>query len=150
VRAIPVAQRLVRKLAKLLKVAPDVAGFRTVEWQAGWRAMEKLASPLARLDLRDEEGYEPVYGISRFIPVIGDDVLPDHPLAALAKGAGKEVELLIGTNTEEMNLYFVPPKCAPRSPASSSNGWSVSRIRAPRPRSRPMGWAPRARSPALP
>jgi para-nitrobenzyl esterase len=116
VRDLPVAQRLVRKLAKLLKVAPDVDGFRTVEWQAGWRAMEKLASPLARLDLRDEEGYEPVYGISRFIPVIGDDVLPDHPLAALAKGAGKEVELLIGTNTEEMNLYFVPTKVRAKIP----------------------------------
>jgi len=40
--------------------------------------------------------------------VFGDDVLPHHPVAALKSGAGADVELLIGTNTDEMNLYFVP------------------------------------------
>jgi para-nitrobenzyl esterase len=34
--------------------------------------------------------------------------LPEKPLDALAKGAGADVELLIGTNAEEMNLYLVP------------------------------------------
>jgi para-nitrobenzyl esterase len=126
VRDIPVAQRLVRKLAKMLKVSPDVTGFRKTDWMAGWRAMEKLANPLARLDLRDAAGYEPVYGISRFIPVVGDDVLPEHPLAALAKGAGKEVELLIGTNAEEMNLYFVPTKVRARIPAFIAK-WMVGK-----------------------
>ncbi len=116
VREIPVARRLVRKLARILKVSPDVEGFRKTGWLEGWKAMEKVARPLARIDLRDEEGYEPVYGISRFIPVVGDDVLPEHPLQALAKGAGKEVDLLIGTNSEEMNLYFVPTKVRARIP----------------------------------
>jgi para-nitrobenzyl esterase len=126
VRDIPVAQRLVVKLAKLLKVTPDVAGFATTDWQSGWRAMEKLARPLARVDLRDTEGYEPVYGISRFIPVVGDDVLPDHPLAALAKGAGSDVDLLIGTNSEEMNLYFVPTKVRARIPGFVAK-WMVGK-----------------------
>jgi len=49
-----------------------------------------------------------VFGISRFVPVHGDDVLPQRPLDALANGAGAEVDLLIGTNAEEMNLYLVP------------------------------------------
>ena len=126
VRDIPVAQRLVAKLAKILKVTPDVDGFRTTDWQAGWRAMEKVSHPLARLDLRDDEGYEPVYGISRFIPVVGDDVLPEHPLAALGKGAGKQVDLLIGTNTEEMNLYFVPTKVRARIPGFIAK-WMVGK-----------------------
>lgn len=126
VRAIPVAQRLVRKLARILKVTPDVNGFRRTDWQAGWRAMEKVSGPLARLDLRDDEGYEPVYGISRFIPVIGDDVLPEHPLAALAKGAGRDVDLLIGTNKEEMNLYFVPTKVRARIPGFLAK-WMVGK-----------------------
>jgi len=46
--------------------------------------------------------------LSRFLPVFGDDVLPQHPLLALQDGVGADVELLIGTNAEEMNLYFVP------------------------------------------
>ncbi len=43
-----------------------------------------------------------------FIPVIDGDVLPVHPLAALAAGQGSEVTLLAGTNTEEFRLFFVP------------------------------------------
>src|SRR5205085_12069047 len=80
-----------------------------------WKAMEKLASPLG-IDLRDSQGFEPVYGISRFIPVFGDDVLPEKPIDALRKGAGRDVDLLIGTNEEEMNLYFVPTKIRGRAP----------------------------------
>lgn len=108
VRPIPVAQRLVRKVAKLLGVTPDEAGFRSATAEACVAAVEKVSLPTTRIDLRDNEGREPVFGISRFVPVFGDDVLPEKPIHALAKGAGAGVELLIGTNAEEMNLYLVP------------------------------------------
>jgi para-nitrobenzyl esterase len=107
VRDIAVAQRLVKKLAKLLKVSPDADGFRSVSHEAATAAIEKLGKPWA-IDLRDAGGREPVYGISRFIPVYGDDILPEKPHDALRRGAGREVEVLIGSNAEEMNLYFVP------------------------------------------
>jgi para-nitrobenzyl esterase len=107
VRDIPVAQRLVKKLAKVLGITPDVAGFRSVGNEAAMDALEKVAGPGA-IDLRDAAGFEPVYGISRFIPVWGDEVLPEKPLDALRHGAGKDVDILIGTNADEMNLYFVP------------------------------------------
>lgn len=110
VREIPVARRLVDRLARLLKVTPDVEGFRTVDHERGWQAMEKVSKPVGGVDLRDAAGFEPVYGISRFIPVFGDDVLPEHPLRALEKGAGRDIDLLIGTNAAEMNLYWVPTK----------------------------------------
>lgn len=106
-RDIGVAQRLVRKLARLLKIAPDAAGYRSVAPGDALDAVEKVSLPTTRLDLRDAEGREPVFGISRFIPVHGDDVLPQPPLEALKTGAGSEIELLIGTNAEEMNLYLV-------------------------------------------
>ncbi|MEO7656520.1 MAG: carboxylesterase family protein [Sphingomicrobium sp.] len=120
VREIPIAQRLVRKLASILRVSPDAAGFSTVDFERGWKAMQKVAKPFARLDLRDSAGHEPVFGISRFVPVIGDNVLPQHPLSALANGAGSNVDLLIGTNTAEMNLYFVPTRVREKIP-----GWLV-------------------------
>ena len=116
VREIGVAQRLVQKLAKFLKVAPDAEGFGTVDPKRAWKAMEKVSHLLARMDLRDSEGYEPVFGISRFIPVYGDDVLPEKPLEALKKGAGRDIEVLIGTNAAEMNLYFVPTKVRAKAP----------------------------------
>ncbi|WP_422060707.1 carboxylesterase/lipase family protein [Sphingopyxis sp.] len=107
VREIDVAQRLVRKLAKVLRIVPDADGFLPVSNSDMMDAIEKVAKPWA-IDLRDRDGREPVYGISRFIPVYGDDVLPDKPIDALRKGAGRDVEVVIGTNAEEMNLYFVP------------------------------------------
>ncbi|HSI17170.1 MAG TPA: carboxylesterase family protein [Sphingomonas sp.] len=108
VRDIGIAQRLVNRLAKILKVTPDAGGFAKPDADALFDAIEKVSSPLARLDLRDDAGHEPVFGISRFIPVFGDDVLPEPPVAALGKGAGAAIDVLIGTNSEEMRLYFVP------------------------------------------
>lgn len=107
-RDISVAQRLVRKLARILKVTPDRAGYASVAPEAALDAIEQVSLPTTRLDLRDADRREPVFGISRFIPVHGDDVLPDPPLEALKKGAGAGIDVLIGTNAEEMNLYLVP------------------------------------------
>jgi para-nitrobenzyl esterase len=107
VRPIPVARRLVKKLANLMKVTPDVAGFKSRTVEQCLAALGTVQLPTTRIDLRDKAGREPAYGVSRFLPVYGDDVLPERPLAALAKGAGADVEVLIGTCREEMNLYFV-------------------------------------------
>nr|AIW81366.1 carboxylesterase, type B [uncultured bacterium TB305_p]AIW81378.1 carboxylesterase type B [uncultured bacterium TB306_p] len=107
-RSIEVAQRLVKKLAKILNISPDLAGFKSVDAKRGLDALDAVSKPTARINLRNPDGREPVFGISRFIPVHGDDVLPLPPLEALKAGIGSDIELLIGTNAEEMNLYLVP------------------------------------------
>src|SRR6185312_11679651 len=43
-----------------------------------------------------------------FLPVIGDDVLPERPVGAVAAGSAADVDLIVGSNSEEMNLYYVP------------------------------------------
>jgi para-nitrobenzyl esterase len=43
-----------------------------------------------------------------FMPLVDGDILPLHPLAALAAGGGSDVALLTGTNTEENRLFWVP------------------------------------------
>lgn len=108
VRSVPVTQRLTRAVAKALGIQPTLEGFRSISVEQGLDAVQKLSAPTARLNLRDEEGREPAYGLSRFLPVFGDDVIPLRPLEALEQGAGRDVDVLIGSNTEEMNLYFVP------------------------------------------
>ena len=108
VRSIAIAERLTRKLARMLGVPADADGFRQAEIERCVATIDKAQLPTTRIDLRDASGFEPAYGLSRFLPVVGDDVLPRAPLAALADGVGSEVEVLIGTNAEEMNLYFVP------------------------------------------
>lgn len=108
VRPIAIADRLVRKMAKLMRVAPTLEGFRSASVADALAALKKVSQPGARIDLRDKNGREPAFGLSRFLPVYGDDVLPEHPVEALKRGASADVDLIVGTNTEEMNLYFVP------------------------------------------
>ncbi|PXA86769.1 carboxylesterase [Nostoc sp. 3335mG] len=107
-RSVPVMQRLVAKMAKLLGVTPDLAGFASTTPAQCLDALVTVSEPGTRIDLRDADGREPAFGLSRFVPVHGDDVVPMPPLEALKQGAGAGIEVLIGTNREEMNLYFVP------------------------------------------
>ncbi|HET9429144.1 MAG TPA: carboxylesterase family protein [Allosphingosinicella sp.] len=123
VRSGPVAQRLVDKVAKWLGVTPDLRGFRSAGLEDCARAVENVSLPSSRIDLRDHEGREPVFGTSRFVPVVGNDVLPMNPLEAVRMGAGAEIDLLIGTNAEEMNLYLVPT--AMREKLGSLLAWYV-------------------------
>ena len=108
VRPLPVARRLTQKVARMLKVRPDADGFRGTRIKDTLRVLEAVIQPMVRLDLRDERGREPTYGLSKFLPVFGDGVLPEPPLDALGKGVGRDIDVLIGSNREEMNLYFVP------------------------------------------
>jgi para-nitrobenzyl esterase len=116
VRPIAVAERVTRKMARLLKIAPDADGFRSRTVEQALAAAAAVQLPTTRINLRDEKGRDRAFGLSKFLPVFGDDVLPVHPLRALAEGTGSEVELLIGANSEEMNLYFVPTGALDRVP----------------------------------
>ena len=40
-----------------------------------------------------------------FLPVVDGVLLPDHPLAAVADGAAADIDLLIGTNRDELTLF---------------------------------------------
>lgn len=130
VRSVGVAKKTTRRLARLLKVRPNRKGFESRSVEACLAAQDQVQLPTARLDLREENGREPAYGLSRFLPVHGDDVLPNAPLQALRKGAGSEVELLIGTNVEEMRIYFVPTKVVDK--LSRLLAWLVLRASEPR------------------
>jgi para-nitrobenzyl esterase len=44
-----------------------------------------------------------------FAPVVDGEVLPEPPLAAVARGAARDVELIIGTTAEEMRLFALLP-----------------------------------------
>jgi para-nitrobenzyl esterase len=107
VRSAESATRLVEALAAKLGILSTVEGFRGRSIEHCLTALEEVSQPGA-LDLRDAQGRDPTYGLTRFLPVYGDDVLPEHPLTSLARGAGANVDLLIGTNREEMNIYLVP------------------------------------------
>ncbi|MDO9370380.1 MAG: carboxylesterase family protein [Sphingopyxis sp.] len=107
-RPIGVMQRVVKRLAKRMKIPATREGFLGTPPQDMLPALEWVMKPSLFLDMRDDERRDPTFGITRFMMVHGDDVLPLPPIAALAAGAGSEIELLIGTTSEEARLFFVP------------------------------------------
>ncbi|HXZ65297.1 MAG TPA: carboxylesterase/lipase family protein [Streptosporangiaceae bacterium] len=44
-----------------------------------------------------------------FEPVVDGDIVPAVPLDAIRQGAGRDVDVLIGTNTDEWRFFVVPP-----------------------------------------
>ena len=107
VRTLEVGRRAVAAVADVLGVRPDVEGFRSADPERCVDALSRVSRP-GRLDLRDEHGSDPSFGLRWVDPVVGDDVLPVHPLTALAAGAGAGVDVLIGTTAQEANAWFAP------------------------------------------
>lgn len=61
---------------------------------------------------------EPVtqFGMT-LLPVIGDDVLPAHPLQALQAGVAADIPVLLGTTLDEWNLFYLAPQAMGRGQA---------------------------------
>lgn len=101
-------QRLVRRVAKRLKIEPDRDSFVKLTPEQMLPAQEWVMKPSFWFDMRDDRKRDPSFGITRFMPVHGDDVFPISTIEALKQGAGKEIDLLIGSTSEEARLFFVP------------------------------------------
>ncbi|MCR6486713.1 carboxylesterase family protein [Amycolatopsis sp. OK19-0408] len=102
------ARRLAKVIADELKAEPTAEAFRKVSTEQLLDAQDAVLRPGGAPDLRDALGYDRGYGLSPFLPVIGDDVLPHHPGQAIRAGAGRDVDLVVGSCSEEMRLYLVP------------------------------------------
>ncbi|VVJ19483.1 Carboxylesterase [Amycolatopsis camponoti] len=98
------ADRLVRKIADGLGVEPTAEAFRTLSTEQLLDAQDAVLKPGGAPDLRGEDGLDRSFGLSPFLPLVGDDVLPEHPGSAIRDG----VDLIAGTCREEMLLYFGP------------------------------------------
>ncbi|MFD4395388.1 carboxylesterase/lipase family protein [Kitasatospora sp. NPDC058478] len=93
------AQRVTAAVAAALGVEPTVEAFALVPDERFVAVLPALAG----LDLRTGTASDPLAGLSPF-----SLVLPAQPAAALADGPAADVDLLIGTTTEEGHLYVVP------------------------------------------
>ncbi len=61
--------------------------------------------------------YKTLPGNMAFQPVIGDDLMPRHPLTAVAEGSATNVPLIIGSNHDETALFIASkPPIVPITP----------------------------------
>lgn len=69
-------------------------------------AAQELADATAAIEYEDRWGYPLAVRQSQFGPLVDGAMLPDSPFRALAAGAGRGMELLIGHNRDEYNLVI--------------------------------------------
>ncbi|MEU8893479.1 carboxylesterase family protein [Streptomyces sp. NPDC048442] len=93
------AGRVTAAAAAALGVAPTAEAFAPIPDERFLAILPALAG----LDLRTSTATDPLAGLSPF-----SLVLPVQPADSLADGPAHEVDLLIGTNSEEGRLYVVP------------------------------------------
>ncbi|TDQ45975.1 carboxylesterase/lipase family protein [Actinorugispora endophytica] len=93
------AARVTDAAAELLRVRPHVGAFSEISDDR----LVKAASRLSGIDLRTETHRDPLIGLSPF-----SLVLDTQPAESVLAGLSADVDLLVGTNTEEGNLYLAP------------------------------------------
>ncbi|MFD6433286.1 carboxylesterase/lipase family protein [Streptomyces venezuelae] len=93
------AARVTAAAADALGVAPHADAFAELSDDR----LVEAAARLTGIDLRTATHHDPLIGLSPF-----SLVLDTQPAASAAAGLGADVDLLVGTNAEEGNLYLVP------------------------------------------
>ena len=95
-----------RRLAELLGVASTRAAIGLVPRPQLMAAQGQLALEVTGESA--EWGDDLARNIMPFEPVVDGELLPAVPEQAIRDGAGADVDLLVGTNADEGNLFFVP------------------------------------------
>ncbi|MED7929542.1 carboxylesterase family protein [Nonomuraea sp. LP-02] len=93
------AARVTRAAAHALGVEPHADAFAGIPD----RRLVEVMPELSGIDLQTETHSDPLIGLSPF-----SIVLDRQPAEAVAAGRGAGVDLLVGTNAEEGNLYLAP------------------------------------------
>ena len=95
------------ELARRLGVPPTVDGVATVPPDALVAAQRALSDDIEGDPEPDRWGE---IGLDRLplAPVVDGEVLPGAPIDVVAAGCGAPVDLLVGSNRDELRLYLVP------------------------------------------
>ncbi len=93
------AARVAHRAAALLGVELTAAALASIPDGE----LTRTATGLTGISLRTSDRFDPLVGLSAF-----SVVLDTQPADAAASGHGADIPLLIGTNTEEGNLYLAP------------------------------------------
>lgn len=100
------AQRVTHEMAKRLGVAPTREGIAAVPLDTLYAAQFQLTNEIPQNPMRWGD-----IGITMmpFGPVIDPDTLPQDPLEAIRGGVGSDVDVMVGSNTDEHRFFLVPP-----------------------------------------
>ncbi|KAA2255471.1 carboxylesterase/lipase family protein [Solihabitans fulvus] len=103
------AQLVTKAVAAELDVEPTAEAFAKLDPEEIIGAQAQISAAITTTADPKKYGATTIAscGMS-FMPVIDNDLLTKAPIDAIAGGKGHDVELLLGTNTEEFRLFVVP------------------------------------------
>jgi para-nitrobenzyl esterase len=103
----PTAQSVGAAMADMLDIDLTVDAFAAVPVD---QLIETQSSLISRISVDPDQGRwgEIAANFMAFEPVVDGTILTGLPLEQLDAGIGANVELLIGTNTDEQNFFLVP------------------------------------------
>ncbi|CAN5124527.1 carboxylesterase family protein [soil metagenome] len=105
-------QKVVKRIAKKAGIPATREGFLSKSTRELLDVQAWVMKLSLFLSMRDKDGRDPGFGMTRFQPVHGDDVLPMNTAEALKNGAGRQIDLLIGATTDEVNAFTAPGNAA--------------------------------------
>jgi para-nitrobenzyl esterase len=100
------AARVTKEMARRLGVPVTREGFGAVPLERLYAAQFQLTQDIPKTAVRWGE-----IGITMmpFAPVLDEDSLPSDPYDAVRAGVGADVEVMLGSNTDEHRFFLVPP-----------------------------------------
>jgi para-nitrobenzyl esterase len=112
VLSVETARLVTSELARRCGVSPTSDGLAHVPIDELVTAQQQLSLDIAVTRDRDV-WHEIALDAMPFEPVVDGDVLAVRPYDAVAAGASRDVDLLVGTNLEEYRLFLVPNGAMP-------------------------------------
>jgi para-nitrobenzyl esterase len=100
------AARVAARLAESLGVHPTRESFASLSFEQLVDAQSQMLP--GSLDLNTAQDADPTGGLTLFMPVRDGELISAQPVDIVRQGASANVDLLIGSNSQEMNFYYVP------------------------------------------
>ncbi|HEX6541649.1 MAG TPA: carboxylesterase/lipase family protein [Ktedonobacterales bacterium] len=116
------AQRVAAILAAKLGVAATREAIAAVPLDRMLQAQAELKADLIAHPDPERWGADVVVSKAPWHPVIDGDILPAPPLDRIAAGAGAGIDLMVGSNHDEWNLFLVPSGAIERVTAEALAG----------------------------
>jgi len=101
-------QRIGRRFAEQLGVPATREALAAVPIERALQAQAAMSADLGATRDPQRWGEEVVVSLMPWQPVVDNDVIPERALDLIASGAAANVDLMVGTNTEEWRLFMVP------------------------------------------
>lgn len=102
------AQRVTQRFAEQLGVEATREAIAAIPLDRLFRAQVELEADLGAHPDPERWGGEVVTTGLPWQPVVDGDIIPGRPIDRIAAGASADIDLIVGTNTDEHRLFLVP------------------------------------------